>query len=203
MSFPLQDFQQIYFVWSHINVFICSLPASSVIAVSLLDGGPSPALVLAEMTQTYSVNGVRSVRVVETLDPFITTKGDNISSDVLQLMVNPVMMPLAGSGVIHEAESVFGDPSTVLRLNNLGAEGTRKYDMKELLFIRIDSLSPSSAVLFISVLEGSPAPPLVVANTEHLYSVYGNKSINVTCNIVLSKVNVIFVPLLVWTQVTV
>ena len=95
--------------------------------MSLFDGGPSPALVLAEMTQTYSVNAVRFIRVVETLDPFINTKGGNITSDVLQLMVNPVMMPLAGSGVIHEAESVFGDPSTVLRLNNPGAEGTRKY----------------------------------------------------------------------------
>ena len=108
-------------------MFICSLPASSVIAVSLLDGGPSPALVLAEMTQTYSVNAVRSIRVVETLDPFIIDKGGNTTSDVLQLMVNLVMMPLAGSGVIHEAESVFGDPSTILRVNNLGAEGTRKY----------------------------------------------------------------------------
>ena len=106
---------------------MCSLPSSSVITVSLFDGGPSPALVLAEMTQTYSVNGVRSIRVVKTLDPFITTKGGNTISDVLQLMVNPVIRPLAGSGVIHEAESVFGDPSTILRLNNLGAEGTRKY----------------------------------------------------------------------------
>ena len=95
--------------------------------MSLLDGGPSPALVLAEMTQTYSVNAVRFVRVVETLDPFIITKGSNITPGVLQLMVNLVMMPLVGSGVIHEAESVFGDPPTILRLNNLGAEGTRKY----------------------------------------------------------------------------
>ena len=111
-------------------MFICSLPSSSVIAVLLFDGGPSPALVLAEMTQTYSVNEVRFIRVVETLDPSITN-GPSISSDVLQLMVNPVMMPLAGSGVVHEAESVFGDPSTVLRLNNLGAGGTRAFNQKE------------------------------------------------------------------------
>ncbi len=34
-------------------------------------------------------------------------------------------MPLVGSGIFHEAESVFGDPDTMLRAKFLGADGTK------------------------------------------------------------------------------
>ena len=36
-------------------------------------------------------------------------------------------MPFVGSGTIQLAESVSGGPSTILSVNPLGADGTRKY----------------------------------------------------------------------------
>ena len=35
-------------------------------------------------------------------------------------------MPFVGSGTIQLAESVSGDLSSILRVNSLGADGTRK-----------------------------------------------------------------------------
>ena len=47
-------------------------------------------------------------------------------------------MPFVGSGTIQLAESVSGDPSTILRVNPLGADGTRKiYKFRLLALIRV------------------------------------------------------------------
>ena len=73
------------------------------------------------------MNADKLLRVVEKTEPLFMVKinGCNRLLDV-QLMLNCVMMPFVGSGTIQLAESVSGDPSTILRVNSLGADGTRK-----------------------------------------------------------------------------
>ena len=38
-------------------------------------------------------------------------------------------MPFVGSGIIHDAKSVVGDPGTIDSVKFLGADGTIKHDI--------------------------------------------------------------------------
>jgi hypothetical protein len=92
-------------------------------------------------------------------------------------MVYLSMMPLVGSGTIQEAVSVSGEPSTINSMKFLGAEGTTESDTISYTrrLVNITHYQPSSVVLATEVSEGPPTPPLVVADTEHSYTVKGSK----------------------------
>ena len=64
-----------------------TLPSSSVVAESVLERLPSPALVLAEIEQLYCVNGSRFCKVPVVLEPSLMMKGGSMPDVELQYIV--------------------------------------------------------------------------------------------------------------------
>ena len=93
-------------------------------AVFVSECTPSPALVFAEIEHVWTVNALRLSRTVVVIEALMTN-GDSISEDVVQYIVYPVIMPFAGFGNTHEAESVLDDRNTFESMKFCGAEGTK------------------------------------------------------------------------------
>ena len=91
--------------------------------VSISERTPSPAPVLADTEHVYSVNAVRFSKVALVTEPLMMN-GGSTSEDVAQYMVYLVITPFVGSGITHEAESVFENPCTIASIKILGADGT-------------------------------------------------------------------------------
>ena len=77
----------------------------------------------AEMEQVYSVNAMRFAKAKAVFDPLMIN-GVSRAEAVLQNIVYPVIMPFIGSGTVHVAESMSGDPGTWTSVKFLGDDGT-------------------------------------------------------------------------------